>query len=97
MGVGDTVNALDTGKSCIVTVLIDVGRVQCECRFIEFLCELPGKHNAQFGRMFASADGCDRIVIELLVDLRDTARLCAGRTAAADENVDLFRRNALVF
>ncbi len=96
VGVGYTVDALDTGESCIFTVLIYVGRIQCECRLVELLSELPCEHDTELGRVLTAAYCSDCIVIELLVDLRDTARLCVRGTATADEYIDLFRLISLV-
>ena len=95
--VGDAVDALDAREPRVVTVLVDVGRVERVGRLVVLLREGPGDHDAKLGRVLGAADSGDRVVEEFLIDSRESARLRAGASAAADEGVDRVRVDMLFF
>ena len=97
VGMGVAIDAFDARQTCVITVFIDVCRIQRIGVSAEFLREFPRQHDAELRGMLAAADGRHRVVVKPFVNGRHAAWLRIGAAAAADEYVDVRRRDAVVF
>ena len=89
------VHPLDAREPRVVVELVHGRGIEREGGLPELLRELPREHHPELGGVLRTVKALDGVVIDILVNVYDAARLGVRAAAAADERVDRMGIHAL--